>query len=333
MKPTSPLFASPFFQFSSASELVRAVDGYIDLVETAQIYDLAERHLPPITSRNTLSAMLGINPGIIWSFQHNPRRHYRIFEIRSGRKTRAISAPKKALKVVQQWLAHHLQQSAALPAHVFGFVPGRSHIDAASVHLNASWVFSVDIRNFFPSTPAVLVHYALRDLGYSDDAATLISSLVCLGGVLPQGAPTSPVLSNLCFKGVDEKLAGLAKQYGARLSRYADDIVFSGDGTLPTGLPTDMANLFAKGPWRLAEEKTEAMQLPKRLKVHGLLVHGEVVRLTKGYRNRVRALKHLHDSGKILPEKLAETLGHLEYARYVEMRGGTVMRRETGNPD
>lgn len=291
------------------------VTGEVELIR-----ELSSRGLPPITSRNSLCAMLGINPGLIWSFQNRPARHYRQFSITSGIKVRRITAPKKGLKLIQQWLSYNYQKSVQTAEHVFGFVPNRCHIDAAAVHTNALWIYSIDIRDFFPTTTKTLVNQSLRRLGYQEIGAEIISSLVCLENALPQGAPTSPVLSNLCFQDVDSKLIKISQTYATRLSRYADDIVFSGVKEPPAEFFDAVNNVLHDTPWRVAENKTEFASLPKRLKVHGLLVHGDVVRLTKGYRNRIRALRHLQSVNKLDPDNLSTALGHLNYANQIDTR-------------
>ncbi|MBK5163958.1 reverse transcriptase family protein [Paraburkholderia domus] len=269
-----------------------------------------------------LATMFGINPGLIWSFENRPRQHYRSFSIPKGRTTRQIDAPRVALKLVQKWLSVHLSRAFQPAEHVYGFVSNRSHVQAAARHVGARWVFSVDIQDFFPSTPVDLVAESLQTIGFGHEGARLLSRLACLRGALAQGAPSSPVLSNICFQHVDEQLILIASRYGVRLTRYADDIVISGTDELPPTLENDVRALFSQGPWRLADQKTQIAQLPDRLKVHGLLVHGEKIRLTKGYRNRLRAYRHLISRGGIQDADLAKVKGHLNYATSVDKEGG-----------
>jgi len=312
------LVTSQFFVFDSVEELLRALGSSISAIERVQISDLASRGLPPVTSKQTLSVMFGLNPGLIWSILNRPAKHYRNFEIPKGRSVRSIDAPRVALKIIQKWLSVQLQNVYAPPDHVFGFVPGRSHIKAAKRHVNSEWVFSVDVRNFFPSTPRLLVSLALTKVGFTADSAEIISRIACLRETLAQGAPTSPVLSNMCFDEIDKSLQNLATTYGANLTRYADDIVFSGVGVFPDALRLAVSELFQDGPWRLSASKTELSILPGRLKVHGLLVHGANIRLTKGYRNRLRAYKHLLCVGRVRPSDVKVLKGHLAYSNSVD---------------
>ncbi|MDE3022423.1 MAG: RNA-directed DNA polymerase [Pseudomonadota bacterium] len=318
MKLPPPFLDSPFFLFSDLAEFSKALGEEVRPEEMEQIQALVEKLLPPVTSRYTLATMFGINPGLIWSMENRTHRYYRSFTIPKGQTVRRIDAPKVALKIIQKWLSVQLERLFVPPQHVFGFISGRSHIQAAAVHTGARWVFSVDIRNFFPTTPEALVRENLERLGFTISGACLLARLSCLRGALAQGAPTSPALSNICFNAMDAQLADIANDFSVRVSRYADDIVFSGTSEFPTKLQEAVSALFESTTWVLAEEKTELARLPQRLKVHGLLVHGNVVRLTKGYRHRLRAYRHLLAKGAVGNGDLKKVIGHLSYGDYIE---------------
>ncbi|MCC5795305.1 MAG: RNA-directed DNA polymerase, partial [Chromatiales bacterium] len=215
-------------------------------------------------------------------------------------------------------LAWHWAKFYQPPGHVFGFVPGRSHIQAAQVHLRARWTLSVDLEDFFPSTPQGLVQQKLEELSYPPSAASMLSNLLCFNGGLAQGAPTSPLLSNMAMTKLDEGLIELAEARSLRLSRYADDIVLSGDGVHESDLLGEIKKIVKNTPWKLSRRKTELAVAPRRRKVHGLLVHGERVRLTKGYRNKIRAYQHLLDRGAVAEDDRDSLMGHVRYAHFIE---------------
>jgi RNA-directed DNA polymerase len=318
MKLPQPLLHSLFFQFKSFDELSRALANAWEPSEANEARRVMELGLPPATSVIALATMLGLNPGLVWSMRHRPHRYYRSFSIPKGKGIRNIDAPRILLKIIQKWMSVHLQRVYAAPDHVYGFVPNKSHVQAAAVHCGAHWVFSLDIADFFPSTPEAQVILAFQSLGYSRQSADLLSKLTCLRGGLAQGAPTSPVLSNVCMADVDRQLAMVALTHGLRLTRYADDIVLSGTGDPPANLKQEVRDILKATPWRVAEDKVSFDVAPARLKVHGLLVHGNAVRLTKGYRNRIRAYHHLMNRNAIREEDLSTVRGHLEYSRYVD---------------
>jgi RNA-directed DNA polymerase len=181
MRLPQHLLESPYFVFSTVDEVVKALGEAIDQNEILEITRLSELRLPPVTSRSSLAVMLGINPGFLWSLENRSRRHYRHFTIPKGKSgVRHIDAPKIALKIIQKWLSIHLQANFLAPEHVFGFVPGKSHIKAAGIHCGARWVYSVDIKDFFASTPSDVVQTAFQRMGYQGDSPRLLSSFCCL---------------------------------------------------------------------------------------------------------------------------------------------------------
>ena len=304
--------------FSRIEELIEALGLDPDKAETAQLLTLSEQGLPPVTSRHSLASMLGVNPGLIWSLANRSHRYYRTFEIPKGRGTRRITAPRVALKIIQKWLGYHIARAISSPPHVYGFVPGRSHIEAAHVHRGAEWALSVDIASFFQTTPASLVMGSLRQLGYDSAAARLLTSLTCYGDSLAQGAPSSPALSNLCFAETDTTLVRLSERHACRITRYADDIVFSGQGSMPLELRSELRQVFETVPWKLAPEKESVQPIKGRIKIYGLLVNGPCVRMTKGYRNKVRAYEYiLATRGNEVADRRV-LIGHVQYVRHVE---------------
>jgi len=304
--------------------VVRALGNDRAYGEGEEIRRLTDLGLPPVTSPNAIAVMMGYNPGFIWSILNRTRNHYRFFSIPKGRGSRQIEAPRVGLKIIQKWLSVHFQNRWTPHENVHGFVPGRSHITAAAQHLGARWVFSVDINNFFPSTPDAKVRLALQELGYTEELSLdCLDNVCCLDGKLVQGAPTSPIISNIALHDVDVYLSELADDYDVVFTRYADDIVFSGKGDVPAGLEDKIDYIFAPTVWTLSETKRHMAIAPHRRKIHGLLVHGESVKLTKGYRNRIRAYKHLAKNNSLRPQDVHIVKGHLNYALHVDRFNST----------
>lgn len=319
MRLPQPQLESVCFLLKAPSELIKAMGNECLPAEADEIRRLCELGLPPVTSQESLSVIFGYNPGFVWSLLNRTRRHYRHFEIPKGAGPREIEAPRVALKAIQKWLSYHLQRAWEPNDNVFGFIPGRSHIDAAARHLSSGWIYSVDIENFFPSVTIQHVRRALRTIGYrTDDSVEILSTLCCLNHRLVQGSPASPVLSNIVLQNVDQQLSLIAAKGKFVFTRYADDIVISGIGDIPHETLTQIKSVVTDDGWTLSARKERLSESPNRLKVHGLLVHGEKLRLTKGYRNRIRAYRHLLKNEKIREEDLSRIKGHLNYASQVE---------------
>ena len=284
---------------------------------------LIDARFPPAVSIEVLSCLFGFSRQFIGALSHSPESHYRTFRIKKGTKTREIHAPRVGLKVVQKWLGHHLAKALRFDDCVYGFVPKRSAPMAAAVHCEAQWIYSLDLANFFPTTSIRYVAEALERIGYPSHSAELVAALCCYKNHLAQGSPTSPVLSNLVFRQWDQRLAEIATETHSRYTRYVDDLVFSGTGDIPKSLNTRVRSVIAETGWKIAAGKERVATRPHRLKVHGLLVHGTSPRLTKGYRNRIRAISHLTESNKVSDKDLARFQGHLAYAKSVARIGGT----------
>ena len=306
--------------FSSIDDYLSALSPELREEYGPQIRDLYNRGLPPVVSARCLATLFGFSTKFVNAMVHRNVKYYREFYIPKGKRKRKIQAPKVALKVIQKWFGHHLAQAINFQDYLFGFIPGRSTIGAAARHCGSKWVYSIDIHDFFPSTPSEVVAESLVELGYSQKACKLIVPLCCYGDNLAQGAPSSPVLSNMAMRRMDEQLQDIASEFALTYTRYADDMVFSGEEGMPDNLAETVAHLFSETCWSISKEKTHLAEVDKghRLKVHGLLVHGDRPRLTKGYRNRIRAYNHLLRSGNVREEDVDRIMGHINYARSVD---------------
>lgn len=183
---------------------------------------------PELADESTLLGYLNISPSElkkIWWFRH---RMYSEFQIskRSG-KVRTISAPDRRLKIIQKLLCPLLDRLYRMRHPVHGFVPLRSVKTNAEAHGQRRFVINLDLEDFFPSITEKRVVGLLRALGLDQRVAEIVARLSCHMGHLPQGAPTSPVLSNMICYRLDTELLQIAKSCRAIYTRYADDITFS----------------------------------------------------------------------------------------------------------
>jgi hypothetical protein len=221
--------------------------------------------VPALATPGALAAWLGLEPGELDWFADcqgreartppGPLRHYtyRWLARRSGG-VRLLEVPKARLKALQRRLLHDLLDH--IPPHdcAHGYRRGRSVISYAAPHAGRAVVLRFDLRDFFPSIRRARIHALFRTAGYPPAVARLLAGLctnsvpadvweaagvrtpadrlLYSSGHLPQGAPTSPALANLCAHRLDRRLAGLARSVEARYTRYADDLAFSGSAGL-----------------------------------------------------------------------------------------------------
>ncbi len=235
--------------------------------------------------------------------------------------TRTIEAPSDKLKALQRRILHRLLNPLPIHPAATGFVPGRSIVDNARPHVGHGVVINIDLADFFPTITAERVAETFRGLGWNAEAATILSRICTNGGRLPQGAPTSPAISNLVCRRLDVRLAALAKKRGGRYTRYADDITISlpgmGRNKRLRPKPKDRPPLKRppKPPGRevltlarhiIVEEgfkiqmkkKVRVQRVHQRQAVTGLVVN-RIVNLPRTTRYRIRAMQHYERTGRL----------------------------------
>lgn len=183
---------------------------------------------PEFLDEPTLLAYLTVSPAELKKIWWYNGKMYKQFNIAKGSgKLREITAPDDRLKFLQRKLAPLLNQLYRVRNPVHGFVPNRSVKTNAEAHGNRYFVLNLDLKDFFPSITENRIRGLLRSLGVEPRVSDIVTRLCSFAGHLPQGAPTSPVLSNMiCFR-LDTELLRIAKQSRAIYTRYADDITFS----------------------------------------------------------------------------------------------------------
>jgi len=239
-----------------------------------------------------------------WAVASSSGKRYRSFEIQRRNGTaRTIHAPAKPLKDIQRQLADLLLDWYEAPSHVHGFVRRRGVVSNTRAHRKRRWVLRVDLADFFPSINFGRVRglFMAYPFEFGEDAATLMAQICCFDGNLPQGAPTSPVVSNFICHSLDRDLAKLALGEDCSVSRYADDLCISTDRTLfpeRIAFPDDsgrtvvgeaMAAAVEGNGFTINPEKTRLMKFDQRQRVTGLVVNEK----TNVPRHYVRALRDL----------------------------------------
>lgn len=276
--------------------------------------------LPVILSPEGLAQTLDISLARLrWLTYHRDVArvvHYHRFAL--PKKTgglRLISAPKPELKAAQTWIHEQLLSRLQVADEAHGFVPGRSSLSNAQLHTGRQVVINLDLKDFFPSIHFHRVRELYVAFGYPRRVATLLALLctepprvasqiegdvhqqtwyVALGArALPQGACTSPTISNLLCWTLDRRLRGLAAAHGYTYSRYADDLTFSGDDAERIGkLLGSVRRVIAQEGFRENEAKTHIMRPHRRQEVTGLSVNSDTPKLPRDAKRRLRAMLH-----------------------------------------
>lgn len=185
-----------------------------------------------IETPEELAAFLGMSYASLSQviYRTGDRYKYTQFEIpKRGGGARTISAPSRRLKAIQAQLKDILEAVYKPKPSAQGFVRGRSIVTNARHHLNKTFVFNVDLRDFFGSIHFGRVKGLFQSAPFDFDAsvAIVLAQICCLDNALPQGAPTSPVLANMIAHKMDAQMQYLAMRFHSTYTRYADDITFS----------------------------------------------------------------------------------------------------------
>lgn len=248
---------------------------------------LAERDLPVIYSLEHLSQLVGIDTNYLHSVAYLQERYYRDFNIqkKSGG-SRKISEPLPNLKSVQRWILENILYRISPSPYAKGFVPGKSIKDNARFHRKQEMLLCLDAQNFFPSITTAKVNRFFLSCGYSKKLCYFLTRICTLNGGLPQGAPTSPALSNLIFAPVDKKIAAYCSERKIRYTRYADDLTFSGRFSVGN-LINQARTYLAEFNLNLNESKTRLMRRHERQEVTGVVVN-EKLQATRSLRRSIR---------------------------------------------
>ena len=203
---------------------------------------------------------------------------------------REINAPSKKMKSIQRWILDHILYKMNVGDYVHGFVPKRSILTNASIHVSQNLVLGIDIKDFFPSISFNSVFRIFKSVGYTQKTAHFLADLCTYQGKLPQGAPTSPMLANLAIASLDIIIDKYCKRRNFKYSRYADDITISGSHELPMHKQKIIAIIEGSG-FAVNEEKTRLHSRGSRQKVTGLVVNDKVS-IGRSQKKILRAIVH-----------------------------------------
>ncbi len=195
------------------------------------------------------------------------------------------------------------------------FRAGKSILSNAEIHVGKRFVANIDISNFFGSIKQQEIYTFLQTHGFKHREAKLLSSLVCKSGALPQGAPTSPVLTNAYLHRFDEDMTLLALSKDISYSRYADDMTFSGNDKQPIKDIIESAHLLLLQNYglNLNKTKTRIASAHSQQRVTGLVVN-EKAAPPRELRRRIRAEFHnATKDPKISKAKIAHLRGVLAF--------------------
>jgi RNA-directed DNA polymerase len=272
--------------------------------------------------------------------------HYRVLAKLSG-SIRLIEAPKPRLKELQRQILSQILEKIPPHSAAHGFRKGRSIKTFIAPHVGQRVILRMDLKDFFPSISGPRIQAFFRTVGYPEPVADLLGG-ICTNVTprnvwsgedwavrslyarphLPQGAPASPALANLCAYRADCRLAGLAKSAGAAYTRYADDLAFSGGESFERCVErfsTHVAAILHEEGFTVHHRKTRVMRQGVRQHLVGLVANQRVNVMRTDF-DRLKAT--LNNCVRLGPESQNRD-GHERFRPHLEGRVGFV---ESINP-
>lgn len=231
-------------------------------------------------------------------------KRFRTFKIRkkSGG-YREIKAPCRMLDLILSCL-NIVFKSIYEPSDVaMGFTPGRSVLSNAQIHVDHNYVFNIDLKDFFPSIPQPRVwkRIQLPPFNFTQEIANVVAGLCCAfdekaqANVLPQGSPTSPLLTNAICDNLDRRMKGVAKRFGLHYSRYADDMTFSSMHNVyneGSEFRREIQRIISDQGFQMNDAKTRLQKRGARQEVTGLTVN-EFANVSRQYISDLRWILHI----------------------------------------
>lgn len=288
-----------------------------DNTDTAKLESL---ELPVLQNLADISEMAALTrEDILWLAYHRQVSdidHYNRFQIPKRRGgSRSISAPKPKMRKMQEWILGNILTKVPIHAQAMAFRREHSIVNNAQPHLEQALVLRLDLKDFFPSITFPRVFGLFKSFGYSEGIAAVLALIctdawrfvaktegklyhVALGKrSLPQGAITSPSISNLVARRLDNRLHKLAQAMGWVYTRYADDIVFScsqsqvGEESLKSLMGLSK-KIISEEHFEINKEKTMLMRPHQRQSATGIVLNHSEPRISRRDLRNFRAFLH-----------------------------------------
>ena len=283
-----------------------------------------------VKTRDDLADLLHIRRNLLTYVLYvaKPDSYYDTFYIpKKNGDLREIETPRRELMNIQKRLAselsvyqHDMYRHLEIKTNIaHAFTKGKSIITNAKIHKNKKYIVNIDLKDFFHT-----IHFG-RVKGFFEknsfyklpsDVATIIAQLTCYHGRLPQGAPTSPVISNLICQVFDYRVLGIAKKYRLDYTRYADDLTFSTNKlSFVDEYPDFLSNLTSeihKNGFVVNNAKTRIARRESKQTVTGLTVNKKINVDRAFYRNTKAMTNCLYQTGAFTIDGQPGTLNMLE---------------------
>lgn len=290
---------------------------------------LLANNLPVIYNINHFSGLVGYNVSYLKRAVKFQKFFYRKFEIvkRNGKK-RTLYEPLPSLKEIQLWILDEILYKCKVSRYAKAYVPKRSIKEHTIYHTDEPFVLTLDIKEFFKSIKFELVESLFYNMEYSIKMSNLLTKLCFLENELPQGAPTSPYISNLILKDFDNEISNYCMSNKIKYTRYADDLAFSGNLNADE-IEKLVKDELSKIGLELNDKKRKLMKPNQPQLISGIIVNNKA-QLPKKVRNSLRnemyfikkfgLENHMERTNQTKSNYLKHLLGRINYVLQINPR-------------
>ena len=252
--------------------------------------------IPMITDFEDLVKELRLSSNLVYWLASDAKERYEVFKVKKkDNSDRIIAAPVLSLKIVQRWILENILYKIKTSPYSFGFAKGEKSPLAlcAEKHKNNLYVLKMDIRNFYPSISREKIYYIFSEIGYNTEISNLLTNVCTYNNSLPQGAVTSPYISNLVLRKLDFRIAGYCNKRDIVYTRYADDMIFSSDNRDVLKKIYGMIRKIVEDEGFVLNDKKTLFMTPKgHKKVLGLTINNGIIKVSREMKRSLRALIH-----------------------------------------
>lgn len=253
-------------------------------------------NLPKIYDIYSFSEKMGLSTTIIYLLSKQTQRYYNSVKIPKKRGgTRQLDIPSFAMKAVQNWIKVSILDKIPISSAAMAYRKGKKYgiKNNAELHKGNEYILKIDFKDFFGSISREKVFYIFKTVGYNNTISDILTNLCTYQGRVPQGAITSPVISNIVCKRLDTRLKGLASKRNITYSRYADDLIFSSnDEVLLKKTKKAIFEIVNNEGFNINRKKIRFILPDSRKSITGLLIVEKKVIVPKKVKRKVRAMIH-----------------------------------------
>ena len=264
---------------------------------------------------------IGFNKQVLNNFITYADKYYKSYYIpkRNKKKKRQIDSPSKELKSIQRWILNNYINNIEVSSRANGFIKKRGIKRNAQFHLNKRFILIIDINNFFQSISQKMVFDVLSKHFKNKGLALKLAKICTYRRRLPQGAPTSPALSNIIFKEIDDEIISYCNKKSIIYSRYADDMVFSSEiKDSLVEIYSIVNKILLKNSFSINKSKTKYLSGKGRMSITGININEGRLTVSKKIKRNLRSNIYNYIIKKDTSINIKSALGYLSFIKDIE---------------